>query len=51
MWEKRESSEKFNGLLQVQNYLLRLVLDFLSSLSEKSRFGDRSYSGKTVIRK
>ncbi len=23
MWEKRESSEKFNGLLQVQNYLLR----------------------------
>ena len=44
--QKRKNEKNLKNS-QVQNYLLRLVLGFLSILDEKSRFGDRSYSGKS----
>ena len=40
-----KSTTFFQGLLSSQQGYL--VLGFLSILSEKSRFGDRSYSGKS----
>ncbi len=44
--QKRKNEKNLKNS-QVQNYLLRLVLGFLPILDEKSRFGDRSYSGKS----